>query len=208
MTTTDVLDKNSEISEIIHTLRHDVRNYLSAIEGYAYLLKEEPGNPDYLERIFRNVTNINNLFSRCVDWADSYVTFQPTEVDLAELIREVRANLPCNLQLNIPDNLQTIQGDPPLLKVLFDQLLRNSATHGKASVVTVEEGPGKQLLITNNGEPINEHPLKSLWEAPQSFKDNSGMGLPHVRKILELHSWTIELKENTKGKVQFILELA
>ena len=63
-------EKNKEFSSIIHTMRHDIRNYIAAIEGYAYLLRDE-FNEDYLKRIFTNIENINVLVDRSVLFADA-----------------------------------------------------------------------------------------------------------------------------------------
>ncbi len=57
--------KTKEYSEIIHTMRHDIRNFIAAIDGYAWLLKEE-FNVDYVNRIINNIANITLVVDRSV----------------------------------------------------------------------------------------------------------------------------------------------
>ena len=63
-------------------MRHDIRNYVAAIEGYVYLLKDE-FNEDYLKRIFSNIENINVLVDRAVLFADAPLDIdRSSEIDL------------------------------------------------------------------------------------------------------------------------------
>lgn len=205
------LAKIEEHSSLMHTLRHDLRNYIAAIEGYAYLLKEEY-NEEYLERIFSNISNINELIDRSVLLADAELTIEnETEINLNSVVKTCQEIIPDNVSLKM-ENLPAVLGNYSKIQYVIKSIIHNAIVHGKPNEITIK---GKKdndenfiLLISNDGEPIPADKTSKLFtQIPQSLKPNAGVSLLTVKKIVDAHKWTIKYNNQVKDTTTFELTI-
>ena len=189
-----IKSKNEELSDFTHTLRHDIRNFVAAIEGYAFLLKDE-FDPAYLERITKNVTNINELIDRALELTDSgLVVSDPIKINLNDLIKDLSTEIiPDSISVSI-ETLKPVKGDIAKVRLLIKHLLENAVIHGKPSNIIIKAFENTNLYkiqFINDGEPIPEKKSAKFFGRPQSFKQNHGLGLNLVKKLAEAHYWSI-----------------
>ena len=200
-------DKTKEFSSIIHTMRHDIRNYIAAIEGFAYLLKDE-FNEDYLNRIFSNITNISELVDRSVLLVDADLEIEKnSEIDLDIVMKTFRGELPSNIEFSC-DKLAKVQGDYTkivhLFKTLFDSSILRSEPN-KIEIKSISTNEGYYIIqILNDGKKIPQNQVQKLFdEVPQSLKPNTGVNLLISKKIAKAHNWDIRYNENIENMCCF-----
>ena len=186
----------------MHTLRHDLRNFLAAIEGYSYLLKEEY-NLDYLNRIFGNISNINELIDRSVLLADADLTIEnKTEINLNAVIKSCNQIIPESIRLET-DALPEVYGDYTRIHQVFKSVLQNAVGHGKPKIIKIK---GQKIAddafliqIINDGTKLSPEKEKKLFtQLPQSLKPNAGLSLIIAKKILQAHNWDISYNSSWK----------
>ena len=204
-------EKIKEFSSIVHTMRHDIRNYIAAIEGYSYLLKEE-FNEDYLNRIFSNIENINNLVDRSVLLADSELEIDKiTEIDLNILIKACNEIIPDTITFS-NNKLLKVKGDYSKILHIFKSLLDNAVVHGKATTIEIRGISGQNgiyiIQIMNDGIKIPKEKVENLFtQLPQSLKPSSGLNLIISNKIARAHKWELQYNDTIQDKTCFELHI-
>ncbi len=191
--------QKEELSEFAHAMNHDLRNYFIAIRGYADLLLNQH-EPLYAERISKMVENVDDLLQRSVALADAGLVVETTtEVDLSRLIQHVaEVTIPEEISFE-QENVQHVVGDKEKLKQVFNNLLENAITHGKATKIVIRQydsGEGSCLDIINNGAPIPPQYRPKIFQRGFTTKKGGGLGLAIVKKLVEAHGWQISLTED------------
>lgn len=205
--TTDLKHKNKEFSTIIHTMRHDIRNYIAAIEGYAYLLKDEY-NEDYLQRIFNNITNINDLVDRSVLLTDSDLDIEKfSEIDLNIIMKTCQEMVPETIEFRYV-NLIKVRGDYQKILLVFNSIIENAIIHGSPRTLEIQghqQEDGSFLVqIINDGTKIPKDKTETLFsKIPQSLKPKSGLSLIICSKIVQAHKWQLRLNDDVVDKTCF-----
>ena len=202
-----VQEKVKEFSSIIHTIRHDLRNFIAAIEGYTYLLKEE-FNEDYLTRIFSNINNITELVDRSVLLVDSELKMEKiSEINLNVLVKTCMDVIPGSVTFE-SDELPTVEGDYSKILFVFKALLENAVKHAEPKTIAIRKQETKDssivLAFINDGKKLEEEKVQKLLnQIPQSLKPNGGFSLITTKKILQTHGWEISFKREEDGKSCF-----
>ncbi len=198
----EISKQKEELSDFAHFMGHDIRNSLTAIEGYVEELKEKHEDL-YFEKILRRTNYVGNLLEHSIDLAEAGTTVEKKDrVDLDRLVATVAdVIIPKSIKFN-KDNLGTIEGDNGKLSQVFKNLFENAIVHGKPNKINVTktEKKGKIVLsISNNGKLIDEKVNNKVFDRGYSTKKGStGLGLSIVKKIIEGHGWdiSIDTKEN------------
>ncbi len=199
----EISKQKDELSDFAHFMGHDIRNSLTAIEGYVEELKEKHEDL-YFEKILRRTNYVGNLLEHSIDLAEAGTTVEKKDrVDLDRLVATVAdVIIPKSIKFN-KDNLGTIEGDNGKLSQVFKNLFENAIVHGKPNKINVTktEKKGKIVLsISNNGKLIDEKVIKKVFDRGYSTKKGStGLGLSIVKKIIEGHGWDISI--DTKEKL-------
>lgn len=206
-----VYEKIKEFSTLMHTLRHDLRNYIAAIEGYSYLLKEEYSE-EYLNRIFSNISNINDLIDRSVLLADSDLSIEnESEINLNSIIKSCQEIIPKEIILDV-NSLPNVYGDYSKIYNVFKSIIHNAIVHGKPKNIIINGKEGKDgffdIQIRNDGDPIPpEKASKLFYHIPQSLKPNTGISLLIVKKTLDAHHWKFEYNANFESETCFKIKI-
>jgi signal transduction histidine kinase len=203
-----IIQSYLELSQFAHTLRHDIRNFLAAIEGYAYLLNDE-FNVDYLERIKKNTKLIGKIIDKSVEYADSGLRIDADlDVDLNQVVNGCRELIPDAVTLEI-DPLRTVKGNHVKIMQIFEIIIKNAIDHGKHTKnIRIKEINSEGffiLQICNDGEPITPELEKKLFSSPQTFKNNQSFGLNMAKKLSEAHGWVLRYNNSIKDSTCFEL---
>ena len=128
------------------------------------------------------------------------VKFAPEKVSMAEMLSEASDGIevPCT----IPSQDTELFADPVLLSRALREILLNAAAYGtkggQIAVTAAAEGGNTVITVTNSGHLPNPLPqFFEPWARGDSSRSEggSGLGLPIVYQIMELHSGTVMIGE-------------
>ncbi|MFQ5977819.1 MAG: ATP-binding protein, partial [Candidatus Heimdallarchaeota archaeon] len=191
--------QKTELSEFTHIMTHDLKNQLLSIEGYAEVL-EFQYDKSYAKKIGQLAAHMNDLLRRSLLLADAgQIIEMAMEVALTQLVQAVAEGVVPKSVGFVLEDLPTVMGDPEKLSQVFQNLLENAVTHGSPTTIEVrrrDADDGTQILISNDGTPIPpEHRSKIFQQRFSTKKEGGGLGLAIVQKLVQAHSWQIQLAE-------------
>jgi light-regulated signal transduction histidine kinase (bacteriophytochrome) len=216
---------NKNLGEFIHVISHDLKEPLRKIVMYSQRINAEKLAVDdakAMNVMKLSAVRLNSLVDDLVSYSSHTVQEELTEVNLAEIIAEVKEDL----EIIITDKKADIQiGKLPVLRAskvqmrqLFSNLISNAIKYSKESVPPVIqifqigdfdiESPTQnnkfvQIKIKDNGIGMEESHLTKIFtifqrlHAKNEYSGN-GIGLAICKKIMENHSGyiTVESKLN------------
>jgi PAS domain S-box-containing protein len=205
------LDKIEELNEKLRVVggltRHDVRNKLSAVTGYAYILKKKHSDQadivDGLSKIEQVVGEIVKIF----DFAKIYEQIGAEElnyIDVEEKLKEAVSLFsgPSPMIINECHGL-TVLADS-LLRQLFFNFIDNTRKHGKKTTtikVYYEKADQENLTLVYEddgvGVPLENKPR--LFSEGFSTGDSTGFGLFLTKKMMDVYGWQIQ-ENGTPGE--------
>lgn len=201
-------------------LRHEVLNSANTVEGYASLLQEDhdPGTDvyEYAEIISRQAEDLETI----IDDTRSLLnvlkgTAELEPVDLGAVVSEVASSTETSrsdveIDVQIPEGT-TVYGDP-LLRRLFENLVRNAADHNDDGLarVCIDAEPGEDTVVvtvTDDGPGIPDELRGTLFSRPEKSQVNHGFGLYLGGKLAEYYGGDVELAETGGDGTVFRIEL-
>ncbi|MHA1614171.1 MAG: sensor histidine kinase, partial [Candidatus Thorarchaeota archaeon] len=156
-------------------------------------------NKKHTDDIISIAEKMDSILSKSIALAEAGIIIgTKTLVNFEELIKEVAVT-------SIPDDISLEFGELPLLNCdrakmvqVVQNLLQNAFEHGKATSITISSKPdrdGVSVMITNDGIPIPDDFRERIFEESVSLKQNGGLGLIIVKRIIEAHGWEISLEQ-------------
>jgi PAS domain S-box-containing protein len=224
-------EANRRKDQFLATLSHELRTPMTAVLGWAGMLKlglPEEEAREAIETIERSARVQAQLIDDVLDvsrLASGKLTFQPVPVDLAPVIeaalatvRPAAAAKGIEIDTSVP-NLPQVLGDEGRLQQIVWNLLSNAVKFtpagGTFSVRLEQNGPLLHLTVSDSGKGINPEYLPRVFE-PFSQEDATttrshegiGLGLSIVRTLVELHGGRIRASSEGSGKgATFTVEL-
>jgi signal transduction histidine kinase len=205
------LDKIQELNEKLRVVggltRHDVRNKLSAVTGYAYILKKKHSDQadivDGLDKMDQAVKDSMKIF----DFAKMYEQIgaeELTYVNLAEKLNEAVALFsgPTPAIINECEGV-TVLADS-FLRQLFYNFIDNTRKYGKKTTTIrvyfeqVDQDCIK-LVYEDDGVGIPLENKQSLFKEGFSTGGSTGFGLFLTKKMIDVYSWQIQ-ENGTPGE--------
>ena len=187
---------NKKLTILSGVTRHDIKNQLITLNGFATLLKREIPDPAY-EMYFSRILNASNRIMNMIQftkeyeaigvkapiWQDCHALSETAakEVSLGDVV--VKNDLPAGLE---------VFADPLIGKVCYN-LLDNAVRHGK-KITTIrffaEERDGDRIIVCeDDGVGVAAEEKEQIFK--QGFGKNTGMGLFLAREILSITGITI-----------------
>ncbi|MFD1640481.1 histidine kinase N-terminal 7TM domain-containing protein [Halohasta litorea] len=177
-------------------IRHNLRNEMTVIQGYAGTIAATPESPAVTEWA-ETITNSSN---RLIDIGEKARDFEriintdttSTEIGLQELLNEIRTDLESSapettVELSAePSELGTIRTDPSLFVLVITTLVESTLSHNESPTPAVEisvqrataEGEAIEISIQDNGAGIPESELAPLRNGSESpLEHGSGVSL-------------------------------
>jgi signal transduction histidine kinase len=191
--------KSNQLSDVVHTISHDLKASLQLIMSYADLAKAECDSPD-IEAIAQLAGKITEMMDRSVKLADEGLVVKKTDqVNLKQVVMETASTMTTHdVEFRI-GHLPVVKGDETKLGQVFLNLFRNAIEHAQPdhiSVTMVNSDDEVDILVTNDGKPIPDEYRHNLFDRGISSKDSEGgLGLFIVRRVVEGHGWNIELAD-------------
>ncbi len=220
-TTEKQLKYESNRTELITNISHDLKTPITAIKGYVEGIIDGVANtPDKIERYHKTIYNkiklldklIENLFLFSkLDLKTVIFNFQKLNLDLfiSDIIEEVRYDAP-NLQISYisTNNNLTSFGDPIQLQRVIHNLIGNSIKycdkdHCKVELSLTAEKDMARISVKDNGSGIPSKSLSHVFKrfyrsdpARCSCTEGSGLGLAISKQIINEHKGTISAYNN------------
>ena len=214
--------------DFISNVSHEFKTPLSAIEGYATLLQDktisDSEREEYTEEIISTtrtmtelVTNIL-LLSRVENQA---IDYKKEEYRLDEQIREVVVMLePLWSAKNVEfdaelEEIKVTQNHALLINVwrnLIDNAIKFAPENSKIAVTLTNEQNDAVFTVTDEGDGINESEKELIfhkfYQSDTSRKQQgNGLGLPLVKRILELVGGSISVQNVEGNGCQFTVKI-
>jgi PAS domain S-box-containing protein len=195
--------------------RHDVNNKLSAVTGYAYLLKKKHADQadivEGLGKMEQAVKEVGKIF----DFAKIYEQLgveELTHVDVEKTLDEAVA-LFSGLTIRVVNGCHglTVLADS-FLRQLFYNFIDNTKKYGgKATTVRVyyekAESGDLRLVYEDDGGGISAENKLKLFTEGFSTGGSTGFGLFLIRKMMDVYGWQIqETGELGKG-AKFVITI-
>jgi signal transduction histidine kinase len=196
--------------DFISTLSHELKNPIGFIKGYTTtLLRPEitwsnADQNEFLQIIDHETDRLRDLIDNLLDSSrlqsgNATLNKQILRIDalLNDVIEHARVHYPdLKINLDIRQELPTLQGDPRRLKQVFDNLVSNAAKYAPGSPLNFrvfKEPNGISIDVKDFGPGIPTKDLERIFdrfyrsEAHSSDTRGSGLGLFICKKIIEAH---------------------
>jgi len=215
-------------SSFVAAVSHDLRTPLASIRLQAEtLMRRLRGNPearDYPERIVRDVDGLSFLVENILSFNRlEHGGWQPrrASVSLRELVGALRADLerqiPHKVSVAIEaDEDLVLRADHDLMRLLFNNLLRNAVEHNEREPARVRvswqrRGATLVVRVADNGTGIaaavQERVFQDFYRPEQSTsKRGTGLGLAICRRIMHAHGGEIRIAESSTEGTAFELD--
>ncbi|GGR29966.1 CHASE domain-containing protein [Deinococcus ruber] len=220
--TAQLREANSELEAFSYSVSHDLRTPLRHILGFAELFRKESGS-DLSSKGQRYLGIMTDAASRMSVLIDDLLEFSRTSrtelrlsrVDLTEVVRR-------SIQGMAPDQgeravtwqvapLPVVDGDPALLRQVFDNLLSNALKYTRTreqAVIEVESRQVEQELwigVRDNGVGFDPAYVDKLFGVFQRLHrsdefEGTGIGLANVRRIVARHGGRVWAESGVPGQ--------
>jgi len=206
---------NEKLGVVGSLTRHDVRNKLSTVSAYAYLLKkkhvDQPDIVEGLNKIEEAVADSVKIF----EFSRMYERLgveKLSDVDVGEAVDEATA-LFSGLTFKVINGChgKSVLADS-FLRQMFYNFIDNTRKYGeKATTIKVyyeqEASGGLRLIYEDDGVGISAENKPKLFNEGFSTGGSTGFGLFFIKKMLDVYGWTIA-EEGEPGKgAKFIIRL-
>ncbi len=198
------------LGQVTSEVTHDVKNPLQAMAVHVAYLKEKLSDPpaevrrslSVLEAEIRRVDIVVERFMELIRPTD--VSMKP--VDLNVLLQDATTLLDAEWQakgvtfaLQFERGLPRMLGDEALLRRAFMNILVNACQAmpdgGRVTITSEREGDGlAKVTVSDTGVGIPPEDLERIFNRYYTTKaGGSGIGLPLVRRVVEMHDGDIEM---------------
>jgi PAS domain S-box-containing protein len=203
---------NREMESFSYSVSHDLRAPLRALRGFTEVLLEghaaqlDSRGQDFLRRACGASVQMEKLIEDLLKLAQvSRVELQMEEVNLSSLASDIAAELSNSdptrtVQFSIAPNCSA-RGDPNLVRLALDNLLRNAwKFSSKRTEARIEFGridhPEPAFYVRDNGAGFDTAFAKKLFGVFQRLHKTSefpgtGVGLATVMRIINRHGGRI-----------------
>src|SRR5574341_359667 len=210
-------------NEFIAAASHDLKNPISAIMGYASLLKKTgPHNPkqsEYVAHIQQITRQMTELVKGLVELAriDMGVGLQKEALDVRDLLLSLAGDFQTQAELkqqtfevSRTEGRLPVLADAPRLRQVLHNLVGNALKYtgagGHIYLAAEAEGGCVRVAVSDNGPGIPEADLPFIFDkfyraqtdATRSVEGN-GLGLAIAKAIVEQHGGQIRV-ESTVGQ--------
>ena len=224
-TTEQLQEANHRKDEFLAMLAHELRNPLAPIRTAVQLLRlkelAEPHRVRARDVIERQVEHLVNLIDDLLDVSRitrGMITLQLEPVLIGAIVaRAVETARPAidshrhSLEIDLPDELITIEGDKTRLVQVIANILHNAAKFmdpgGTIRLSVRREGLYAVIKISDTGIGIAPELLPRIFELFTQVHSKSeraqgglGIGLALVRRLTEMHGGTVQVTSEGPGR--------
>lgn len=219
----DISDDTKNLESILHHIglttnfiKKDIENLVKAINSNASKnelqtivkrLSQQNEKITSFSKYFKKVNfNIhsNKLDADIISFTNEYIE------NVYKLRDDLRINRELlNVKVNMPKGLEyKIKFNPIDMIIVLDNLISNSSKHGasKVELTWTKSGKSIQLSFKDDGKGIADNILDSIFDFGfTTSRRGSGIGLYHVKEIIESLNGTIKVNNKISKGVEFLI---
>ena len=216
-------EKTSQLEALNRVVRHDIRNDMAVISGWAEILGDhiDEDGEDALERVLQKSRHVIQLTEAARDFVESLSddgTAELEEIEVKPLLdaelAAVRDSFP-NAQFQVSGELADVSVQAnEMLSSIFRNILENAVRHNDKETpkvtVTCEENPETvRYRIEDNGPGIPDNQKEQLFGKGNKGLDSpgSGIGLYLVHLLTDQFGGDVWLEDNNSNGSVFVVEL-
>ena len=211
-------------SDVSHELRTPITVILAQSDyalQYSDTLEETKESLEVINRHAKRMTNLINQImelsklERQKEIEKEKINLSNIVLQLLEDYKPLLESKNLNLIYNVEKDIR-IQGNKIMLERVFLNILMNAVKFTKTNIEVslTREDKTAVLKIRDNGIGISEENKKFIWERFFQVNDSrnkeenkgSGLGLSMVKKIVDLHSATIDLESELEQGTCFTIK--
>lgn len=205
-------ERGELVRELAAMVAHELRNPLGTIRAGAELLREQT-DPEIVSDILSEVARLSDLTTQFLQFSRD-LPLSPTEIDVAELCRELCTRLrrehldDTKLALHVEGDAEaTISADADRLRQVLLNLAQNAvqAMQGRGALrffIQREKDGGVQIQVRDEGPGLSDEARRSLFQPFRTTKPTgTGLGLVVARRIVEKHGGTLIAAEKNAAAV-------
>ena len=211
-------------SDVSHELRTPITVILAQSDyalQYSDTLEETKESLEVINRHAKRMTNLINQImelsklERQKEIEKEKINLSNIVLQLLEDYKPLLESKNLNLIYNVEKDIR-IQGNKIMLERVFLNILMNAVKFTKTNIEVslTREGKTAVLKIRDDGIGISEENKKFIWERFYQVNDSrnkeenkgSGLGLSMVKKIVDLHSATIDLESELEQGTCFTIK--
>lgn len=219
----DISDDTKNLESILHHIglttnfiKKDIENLVKAINSNA--------SKDELQSIVKRLSQQNEKitsFSKYFKKVNFNIHSNKLDVDVISFTNEYIENVYklrddlrinrelLNVKINMPKGLEhKIKFNPIDMIIVLDNLISNSSKHGASMVELTWTMSGKsiQLSFKDDGKGITDNIVDSIFDFGfTTSRRGSGIGLYHVKEIIESLNGTIKVNNKLSKGVEFLI---
>jgi PAS domain S-box-containing protein len=223
---TELSEADSRKNEFLAMLGHELRNPLGALSLGLNLSSKVAGDPvrseELREMMTRQTKRISTLLDQLLDISpviSGKLELSMLRVDLAEIIRAAVETVKPLIdaqkhELLLPppsEKSPFVRGDAVRLIQVVENLLTNAIKYtdegGRIGAMLEAEKDKARIIVSDTGVGISPDFLPRIFEvftqAPRSLdraKGGLGLGLPLVRRLVEMHGGQVEASSDGLGR--------
>ncbi len=219
----DIGDDTKNLESILHHIglttnfiKKDIENLVKAINNNA--------SKNELQTIVKRLSQQNEKitsFSKYFKKVNFNIHSNKLDVDIISFTNEYIENVYklrddlrinrelLNVKINMPKGLEhKIKFNPIDVIIVLDNLISNSSKHGasKVELTWTKSGKSIQLSFKDDGKGIADNILDSIFDFGfTTSRRGSGIGLYHVKEIIESLNGTIKVNNKLSKGVEFLI---
>ena len=220
---TEISDDTKNLESILHhiglttnLIKTDIENLVKAInkdaskdelQSIVKRISQQNEKITSFSKYFKKVNfNIhsNNLNADIISFINEYLTNVYKQRDDLRINREL-----LNVEIDTPVGLELNNKFNPIdVVIVLDNLISNSSKHGASKVALKwsKSGNTTQLSFKDDGAGINDSILDNIFDFGfTTSRRGTGIGLYHVKEIIEKLKGTITVNNKANQGVEFII---
>ncbi len=229
-------EANLAKSQFLATMSHELRTPLNAILGFSEVMineimgpLENPTYKEYTANIHASGSHLLHLINEILDLSrieagkyelnEQAMSICDTLDDCHRLMRLRAENKGLELVEDYDPNLKTIWADERAIRQICLNLITNAikfTPRGGSVTMTARAEPdgGQTIIVTDTGPGIPKEEIPKVLSAfgqgslaQKSAEGGTGLGLPIVSRLIELHGGRFELKSELRRGTQAIVRI-
>ena len=199
-----------ELQQFSYVISHDLKAPLRRINFISHLLEDSLSKNEseevrsYLDSLKSLTIQMEKLINEILDYSKIGIgNIAYEKVDIVNLIEEVKKTMiiPPNYTIRVQQNIPLINMKRVPMFQVFSNLIINSIKYndkeeGLTEITYNDLGNYHEFSVTDNGKGIEKRYHNKIFELFQTLQDtpeadSSGIGLPIVKKIVEMEKGKI-----------------
>lgn len=212
---TEQRDLESRRESLIATMKHDLRNPLSAVSGFAELLDKvgelNEQQEHFLLRLRQTTNKLYEVIGTLTDlaWLEAGMPLKHLPINLGKIIDSVIEQLrtmaeekQITIALSVQDPIPGLVGDADRIQMVVYHLVHNAILYSESERVVVihawSDGHEVYCSVADQGFGIADDELELIFDRLYRSKDErvrdlpgGGLGLTLARRIIQRHGGDI-----------------